>query len=87
MASVPLQWNTVNDEVCVNAETGAMWWGECSKQAYADGIRAAVAAYWNWQTSRAGKRDGKKMGFPRFKKKGRDADRVCVTTAAMRVEC
>jgi putative transposase len=45
-----------------------------------------VDAYWNWQQSRAGKRAGKRVGFPRFKRKGRDADRVCFTTGAMRVE-
>jgi putative transposase len=80
------RWNTVKDEVCVNTETGAVWWPECSKEAYADGIRGAVDAYWNWQSSRAGKRAGKQVGFPRLKKKGRDADRVCFTTGAMRVE-
>jgi putative transposase len=67
------RWNSVKDDVCVNAETGVVWWPECSKEAYADGIDGAVDAYWNWQTSRSGKRDGKPMGFPRFKKKGRDA--------------
>ena len=80
------RWNTVKNEVCVNADTGAAWWPECSKEAYADGIDGAVDAYWNWQNSRSGKRDGKPMGFPRFKKKGRDADRVTFTTGAMRVE-
>jgi putative transposase len=80
------RWNTVKDDVCVNAETGHPWWGECSKEAYADGIAGAVDAYWNWQTSRSGTRAGKRVGFPRFKRKGRDADRVCFTTGAMRVE-
>jgi putative transposase len=80
------RWNSVKNNVCVNAETGAVWWPECSKEAYADGIRGAVDAYWNWQQSRSGNRAGKRVGFPRFKKKGRDADRVCFTTGAMRVE-
>jgi putative transposase len=80
------RWNIAKDDVCVNAETGAVWWQECSKEAYADGVTGAVDAYWSWQTSRAGKRDGKRMGFPRFKKKGRDQDRVTFTTGAMRVE-
>jgi putative transposase len=80
------RWNTVKNEVCVNAETGAVWWPECSKEAYADGIDGAVDAYWNWQSSRAGTRAGKRVGFPGFKKKGRDADRVTFTTGAMRVE-
>ncbi|MBE5502585.1 transposase [Mycobacteroides abscessus subsp. massiliense] len=80
------RWNSVKDDVCVNAESGVIWWPECSKEAYADGIDGAVDAYWNWQNSRSGKRGGKPMGFPRFKKKGRDADRVTFTTGAMRVE-
>ncbi|MEX3771902.1 IS607 family element RNA-guided endonuclease TnpB, partial [Mycolicibacterium fortuitum] len=80
------RWNTVKDEVCVEPETGVVWWPECSKEAYADGINGAVEAYWNWQQSRAGKRAGKRVGFPRFKKKGRDADRVSFTTGAMRIE-
>ena len=80
------RWNTVKNDICVNAETGAVWWPECSKEAYADGIAGAVDAYWNWQQSRAGKRAGKRVGFPRFKRKGRDADRVMFTTGAMRVE-
>jgi putative transposase len=80
------RWNQAKDGVCVNAETGQVWWRECSKEAYADGVRGAVDGYWNWQQSRAGVRAGKRVGFPRFKKKGRDADRVCFTTGAMRVE-
>ncbi|TXI53780.1 MAG: transposase [Mycolicibacterium mageritense] len=80
------RWNTVKNEVCVNADTGAVWWPECSKEAYADGISGAVEAYWNWQQSRAGTRAGKRVGFPRFKKKGRDHDRLTFTTGAMRVE-
>jgi putative transposase len=86
LAVLRKRWNTVKNDVCVNAETGAVWWPECSKEAYADGIAGAVHAYWNWQSSRAGKRAGKRVGFPRFKRKGRDADRVCFTTGAMRVE-
>ena len=80
------RWNIAKDEVCVNAETGAVWWQECSKEAYAGGVDGAVDAYWNWQQSRAGKPAGKRVGFPRFKKKGRDQDRVTFTTGAIRVE-
>lgn len=80
------RWNQAKGGVCVNSETGEIWWPECSKEAYADGVRGAVDAYWNWQQSRACKRAGRRMGFPRFKKKGRDADRVCFTTGTMRVE-
>jgi putative transposase len=86
LAVLRKRWNAAKSEVCVNAETGQVWWPECSKEAYADGIRGAVDAYWNWQTSRAGERAGKRVGFPRLKRKGRDADRVCFTTGAMRIE-
>ena len=60
---------------------------ECSKEAYADGIAGAVDAYWNWQHSpcwQARRQAGRVSRA--FKKKGRDADRVCFTTGAMRVE-
>jgi transposase len=77
------RWNTVKDTVCVNAESGEVWWPECSKEAYADGIAGAVGAYWNWQTSRAGTRAGKRVGFPRFKRKGRDSS-VAIRIAVIR---
>lgn len=80
------RWNQVKDTECCNPETGEVWWPEISKEAFADGIKAAVDAYWNWQTSRAGTRAGRRVGFPRFAKKGRDRDRVTFTTGAIRVE-
>lgn len=80
------RWNAAKDRECVNRDTGEIWWPEVSKEAFADGIAGAVDAYWNWQKSRAGQRDGRRMGFPRFKKKGRDRDRVTFTTGAIRVE-
>jgi putative transposase len=80
------RWNQVKDTECVDASTGEVWWPEISKEAFADGIRAAVEAYWNWQMSRAGTRAGRRVGFPRFVKKGRDRDRVTFTTGAIRVE-
>lgn len=70
------RWNTVKNDVCVNAETDAVWWPECSKEAYADGIAAAVDGYWNWQQSRSGKRAGKGLG-----------SRVSNARAAMLIGC
>jgi putative transposase len=80
------RWNRVKDNECIDAETGEVWWPAISKEAFADGIRAAVEAYWNWQQSRSGKRAGKRVGFPRFARKGRDRDRVTFTTGAIRIE-
>jgi putative transposase len=80
------RWNKTKHTECVDADTGEVWWPEISKEALADGIRAAVDGYWNWQQSRSGKRAGKRVGFPRFAKKDRDHDRVTFTTGAIRVE-
>jgi putative transposase len=80
------RWNKAKHTGCVDAGTGEAWWPEISKEAFADGIRAAVDGYWNWQQSRTGKRAGRRVGFPRFAKKGRDRDRVTFSTGAIRVE-
>jgi putative transposase len=80
------RWNKAKHTECVDGDTGEVWWPEISKEAFADGIRAAVDGYWSWQQSRSGKRAGKRVGFPRFAKKGRDHDRVTFTTGAIRVE-
>jgi transposase len=48
-------------------------------------IKGAVDGYWRWQKSRQGALAGRPVGFPRFKKKARDADRFTVTTGVMRV--
>jgi len=85
MISLRKRWNQAKDSLCVDAESGEVWWPAVSKEAFADGIKGAVDGYWRWQHSRAGKLAGKRVGFPRFKKKGRDADRFTVTTGVMRV--
>ena len=65
------RWNQAKNELCVDADTGEMWWPELSKEAAANGIDDAVTAYWNWVASCQGTRKGARIGFPRFKKKGR----------------
>ena len=84
--SLRKRWNTQKDTVCVNHETGETWWQEVSPEVFADGVRGATDAYWRWQTSRAGQVKGRKVGFPRFKKRGRDRDRFSFTTGTMRLE-
>jgi putative transposase len=86
LAGLRKRWNRVKDTECADAETGEVWWPQISKEAFADGIKGAVDGYWNWQASRAGKRAGSRVGFPRCAKKGRDRDRVTFTTGAIRVE-
>jgi putative transposase len=86
LAGLRKRWNQAKDAECTDAGTGEVWWPHISKEAFADGIKGAVNAYWNWQSSRAGTRQGRRVGFPRFAKKGRDRDRVTFTTGAIRVE-
>jgi putative transposase len=86
LAGYRKRWNRVKDAECTDAATGQVWWPQVSKEAFADGIKGAVDGYLNWQASRAGTRAGRRPGFPRFAKKGRDRDRVTFTTGAIRVE-
>src|ERR1039458_6021739 len=79
-------WNAEKDTVCVNAETGDVWWPEISKEVFADGVRGATDAYLRWQKSRSGKIAGRRVGFPRFKKRGKDRDRFSFSTGVMRLE-
>ncbi len=72
MIGLRKRWNQAKDTECVDGATGEAWWPEVSKEAFADGIAGAVDAYWNWQKSRAGTREGRRMGFPRFKRKGQE---------------
>ena len=73
------RWNRIKPEV-------APWWAECSKEAYSNGIADAVNALKNWHASKAGSRQGARVGFPRFRKKGKDPVRCTYTTGALRVE-
>ena len=70
----------------MNGDTGEVWWPKVSKEVFADGVRGATDAYWRWQQSRAGSIKGRKVGFPRFKKRGKDRDRFSFTTGTMRLE-
>ncbi len=73
------RWNRDKHRLALDAD-GNPWWTEVSKEAFSNGIADAVDAYWRWQKS--GKTDAQRVGFPRFRRKGRDADRYRVTTGA-----
>lgn len=60
--SLRKDWNEVKGDV-------APWWAENSKEAYAGGLANLAVALGNWKDSRAGKRNGPKVRFPRFKGK------------------
>jgi putative transposase len=63
----------------------APWWAENSKEAYSSGLDGVARALKNWSDSRSGRRKGRPVGFPRFKKKGRARDACRFTTGPIRV--
>jgi IS605 OrfB family transposase len=56
-------WNRAKAQV-------APWWAENSKEAYNSGLDALARALDGWSRSRRGMRQGPKVGFPRFRKRG-----------------
>jgi len=55
------------------------WWGENSKCAYQEAFRDLDRALKDFITSKKGQRKGKRLGFPRFKKRGRCKDSFRLT--------
>jgi putative transposase len=60
------------------------WWPENSKCAYQEAFRDLDRALREFIKSRNGQRKGKRLGFPRFKAKGRCRDSFRFGTGAMR---
>ncbi|MFU8854440.1 IS607 family element RNA-guided endonuclease TnpB [Micromonospora sp. SL1-18] len=79
LASLRKAWNAAKADV-------APWWAECSKEAYSTGLDNLARGLKNWSDSRAGKRAGGRVGFPRFKSRRRSTPSVRFTTGAIRVE-
>jgi putative transposase len=72
------QWNLTKQQV-------APWWAENSKEAYKSGLDGLARALKNWADSRAGRRKGRRVGFPNTKRKGRCRDACRFTTGAIKV--
>jgi putative transposase len=72
-------WNAAKDTV-------APWWRECSKEAFNTGLDQLARALKNWGDSRAGKRKGRPVGFPRFRSRRKARASVRFTTGAIRCE-
>src|SRR5215212_6072484 len=72
------EWNRSKHEV-------APWWTENSKEAYSSGLDGLARALKNWADSRAGRRKGRVVEFPRRKKKGRARDSCRFTTGQIKV--
>ncbi len=79
LATLRREWNRAKNQV-------APWWRENSKEAYSSGLDALARAIANWSTSKQGRRNGPRVGFPRFKGKHRSQPACRFTTGAIRVE-
>ena len=63
---------------------GLAWWCENSKCAYQEAFRDLDRALRDFVRSRKGERKGRRLGFPRFKKRGKCRDSFRFSTGAMR---
>ena len=79
LRSLRKAWNRAKDQV-------ALWWATNSKECYSAGLADLAQGLNNWSDSKSGKRQGRRVGFPRFKSGRRDPGRVRFTTGAMRLE-
>jgi putative transposase len=73
------EWNRAKHQV-------APWWTENSKEAYSSGLDGLARALKSFSDSKADRRKGRRMGFPRPKRKGRCRDTCRFTTGPLRVE-
>lgn len=73
------RWNMEKLSIAVDPATGEAWWSEVSKEVFNDGIEGAVDAFQRWQDSRSGKLKGRRVGFPRYHKRGKRRDSFTIT--------
>ena len=79
LAALRKEWNAAKDAV-------APWWRENSKEAYSAGLDGLARALQAFSSSKHGRRKGRRVGFPRFRKRGRGRESVRFTTGAIRVD-
>ncbi len=60
--------------------TVAPWWAQNSKEAASSGLACLADALRAWSQSRNGQRAGRRVGFPRFKRRGRCRESFRYTT-------
>ncbi|MBC6468788.1 IS607 family element RNA-guided endonuclease TnpB [Actinomadura alba] len=72
-------WNAVK-----KTEPALAWWGENSKCVYQEAFRDLDRALREFVKSRKGARKGRRLGFPKFKRRGRCRDSFRFSTGVMR---
>jgi putative transposase len=66
------------------ADPALSWWSDNSKCAYQEAFRGLDRALRDFVKSRKGERKGKRLGFPRFKKRGKARDSFRFGSGVMR---
>src|ERR1700687_4205342 len=66
------------------ADPALGWWAQNSKCSYQESFRDLDRALRDFTRSRAGQRKGRRLGFPRFKKRGKCRDSFRFSTGVMR---
>jgi putative transposase len=66
------------------ADPALAWWAQNSKCSYQEAFRDLDRALRDFTASRKGIRQGRRVGFPRFKKRGKCRDSFRFSTGAMR---
>ena len=67
------------------ADPALAWWSDNSKCAYQEAFRDLERALRDFVKSKKGQRKGRRLGFPKFKKKGKSSDSFRLT-GVMRCE-
>ena len=79
LAALRREWNRAKGVV-------APWWQANSKEAYSSGLDALARGLRSFSDAKAGRRAGRRVGFPRFKRKGRARPATRFTTGTIRVD-
>jgi transposase len=66
------------------ADPALGWWGENSKCVYQEAFRDLDRALRDFSKSKKGRRKGRQLGFPRFKKRGKCRDAFRFSTGVIR---
>ena len=78
LAALRREWNRARAQV-------APWWAENSKEAASSGLQDLAAGLKAFSDSRRGRRAGARVGFPRFKRRGRSRESFRYTTGCFGV--
>lgn len=72
--TIQREWNRLKGDTRTMTPGYAPWWHEVSTYAFQSAFIDADAAWRNWLDSLQGRRAGRQVGYPRFKKKGRSRE-------------